>query len=85
MLCFGVYVGSLSSDDCVCVLVLLVACVRHPVLGDAGSRVLAGFRYRWRSSWEFSLINTPRGKELSGGLVSWTQHSLHRDTGPTSG
>ena len=85
MLCFGVCVGSLSADDWVCVLVLLVACVRCPVLGDAGSCVLAGFGYKWRSLWEFSLINTPRGKELSGGLVSWTQHSLHRDTGPTSG
>ena len=40
MLRFGVSMGSLYANDWVCVLVLLVVWVRHPVLGGADSWVV---------------------------------------------
>ena len=51
----------LFADDCVCVFVLFVVCVRHPALGATGSLLMLCLVYRWRSLWEFSLINTPWG------------------------
>ena len=56
MLHFGVSVGSLYANDWVCVLVLLVVWVRHPVLGAADSWVVPGLGYRWKPSRDFSLI-----------------------------
>jgi len=53
---FGVSVGSLYANDWVCVLVLLVVWVRHPVLGAADSWVVPGLGYRWKPSRDFSLI-----------------------------
>ena len=73
MVCFGMSVGSLSAY--VHVLVLLVVRVRRPALGAAGSWVVLGLGFRWGSSGECSLINTPWGQEFLGGLVSWTQTS----------
>lgn len=68
MVCFGMSVGSLSAY--VHVLVLLVVRVRRPALGAAGSWVVLGLGFRWGSSGECSLINTPWGQEFSDGLVS---------------
>ena len=53
--------------------------------GAAGSWVVLRLGFRWRSSWECSLINSPWGQEFSGGLVSWTQYSHSSNSGPTSG
>ena len=57
MLRFGVSMGSLYANDWVCVLVLLVVWVRHPVLGGADSWVVLSLGYRWSSSRDFSLIS----------------------------
>ena len=43
----------LFADDCVCVFVLFVVCVRHPSLGAAGHWLIFGLVYRQRSLWEF--------------------------------
>ena len=51
--------GSLSADVWVYVFVLLVFWVRHPSLGAASSWVMLVLVYRWRPSWESSLINMP--------------------------
>ena len=48
------------------------------------SWMVPGLRCKWRPSWEFSLINTPWAQEFSGSLVSWTQCSCPRDSGPIS-
>ena len=56
---FEVSVASLSANDWVCVFVLPVGWVRCLALGAAGSWVIPGLRHKWRSSWEFSIINTP--------------------------
>ena len=76
---------SLSADDWVCVPVLPVVWVRCPALLAAGNWVLLGLRLRWRSLWMFSLINSPWGQKLSGGLESWSQHSHPRGLGLTFG
>ena len=47
---------SLSAYDCICVPVLLVACVKHPALGAAGRWVVPDLGFGWRHSWTFSLI-----------------------------
>ena len=49
----------LFAGDWVCVFVLFVVWVSHPVWCSAGSWVLPGLVYGWRPLWEFSLINTP--------------------------
>lgn len=85
MICSGVSVGSLPTDNRVYVLVLLVVWVRRPALGAAGSWVVLGLGFRWRASWECSLIDTPWGQGFSGGLVSWTQYSHSSNSGPTFG
>ena len=58
---------SLSADDCICVPVLLVACVKHPALGAAGRWVVPDLGFGWRHSWAFSLI--PPGVRRS--LTFW--------------
>ena len=75
MLCLGMSTGILSADDWIGVFVLLVIWVSCPVLGAPSSWVVPGLGYRWRPSWEFSLINSPWGQEFSDSLVSWTQCS----------
>ena len=70
LVCFGVSVGSLSADDWVFVFVLLVVWLRHSAVGVADSRVTPGLGYRWRPSWEFSLINIP------GAGVLWQPNVL---------
>ena len=65
MVCFKVFVGSLSADDLVCVFVLHVVWVRRPALGAAGSQVMMGLGCRWGVSCAFSLINTPWSQEFS--------------------
>ena len=77
------FVGSLSANDWVCIPVLLVVWVRHPALGDASRWVVPSLGYRWRSLWEFPLINTPWDQEVSSSLVSWTQDSHPRGSGST--
>ena len=47
--------------------------------------MVPGLGFGWRSSWEFSLSNTPWGQKFSGDLTSWTQRSHPRGSGPTSG
>ena len=47
--------------------------------------VLPGLGYRWRSSREFSLINTPWGQEFSGSAVFQTQSSHATGSGLISG
>jgi len=42
MMCFGVFVGSLSADYWICVPVLFVVWVRYPALGTANSWVVPG-------------------------------------------
>ena len=66
---FGVSMGSLSADVWVYVFVFLVLWVRHPSLGAASSWVMLVLVYRWRPSWESSLINMPWGKEFFGGVL----------------
>ena len=75
--------GSLSTNDWVCILVLLVVWVRHSALGEASRGVVPSLGYRWRSLWEFPLINTPWDQEFSSSLVSWTQDSHPRASGST--
>ena len=50
MMCFGVFVGSLSDDYWICVLVLFVVWVRCPALGTADTWVVPGLGHTWRSS-----------------------------------
>ena len=66
------YLGSLMADDWVFVSILLVVLVNCQALGVAGIWVLPGLGFGWRSSWEFSLVNTPWGLEFSCSLASWT-------------
>ena len=48
----------LFADDWVCVFVLFVVSVRCSALGAASSWLMTVLIYRWKSLWEFSLINT---------------------------
>ena len=47
--------------------------------------VVPGLRYKWKSLWEFSLINIPWGQYFFRSLVSWTQCFHPRVSSPTSG
>ena len=50
--CFGVSGGSLSADDWVCVLTLLLIWVRRPALGATGSWEVLGLE----SVWSFLVV-----------------------------
>ena len=60
-------------------------CLACCLVEEFCSWVMPGLGYRWRPSWEFSLINTPWGQEFSGILGSWTQLSHSKGSGPVSG
>jgi len=39
--------------------------MKHPRLDAAGSQEMLGLVYRWRCSWEFSVIDNPCGVFLT--------------------
>ena len=63
-----------------CAFALLVVWVRS-AQAAASSWLKLGLGYRWKPSWEFSLINITLGQESSSCLVSWTQRSHSRGSG----
>ena len=54
----------LSADDWVCIFVLFVVWLRHPVQGAIGGWVLLGLVLQWFPLCEFSLFDTPRVSSL---------------------
>lgn len=81
---WGIWTVCLLADGWVCVAILFVVWVRHPVLSAAGRWVVLGLRFGWRPSWDFSLIITHWDQEFSDSLEFWTQ-CTHTGSGPTSG
>ena len=49
----------LSADDWVCIFVLFVLQMKHPVQGATGGWVMPGLVFKWFPLCEFSLIDTP--------------------------
>ena len=52
-MCYGLSVGSLSANHCICVPVLMfVVSVGHPGLGALGHWVVLGLEFGQRTLWE---------------------------------
>ena len=77
--CFGASMWGMSIDELLYILILLVVWVKFSALCAAGSWMVLGLGYKWKPSWEFSLIDILWGQEISSSLLPQTHCSYPRN------